>query len=98
MEINQGRILPTKILVKELKPETEEKKTATGIILPNLNKRNPQTSGEVVLVGEGTVNFPMPVKVGDTVYFTPLAGQKFELNEVEYLILDSTHVLFIVPK
>jgi chaperonin GroES len=96
METNHGRILPTKVLVKEIK-STEEKKTQSGIIMVS-TQRNVPTKGEVLLTGEGTSYLPMTVKEGDTVLFTPLSGQRFTLNDEEVILLDHATLLYIIPK
>jgi co-chaperonin GroES (HSP10) len=96
MEINQGRILPTKILVREIKKETEEVRPS-GIITVSTQKNVP-TNGIVLLTGEGTPTLKMPVKEGDTVLFTPLSGQRFSLNGEDLILLETSVILFIVPK
>jgi len=92
--MREGSILPTKIIVRETK--LEEKKSASGIILPSVGK-NPQTSGVVLLVGSGTENLPMYVKSGMTVLYTPLSGQRFTLDDEELVLLDQSSVLFMYP-
>jgi co-chaperonin GroES (HSP10) len=98
METFNGKILPSKILIREIKPEVVEKKTSTGIIIPELNKRNPQTSGEVVLVGDSVIAQTTPIRVGDTVLFTPLAGQKFFIEDSEMILLEASSILYVIPK
>ena len=73
--------LRDKVLVK---PESEEEKTKSGIILPDTAKEKPQR-GKVVAVGSGKVKngqvIPLEVKEGDIV--------KIELPQttLEYKIL-----------
>lgn len=94
-KLSVGSILPSKILVLEEKAK-EEKKTASGIVLPNIS-RNPQTVGKVIMVGEGLPNFKMHVKVGYNVLYTPMSGQKFELGGESVCLLDQSSVLFQFP-
>lgn len=87
----KGLILPTKIVVKEIK--VEEKKTSSGILLPE-TRRNPQTSGTILLTGCGTDKQPMTLKEGLIALFNPSAAQKFILDDEEFLVLDQVNVLF----
>ena len=89
--IENGRILPLKILVRELEPPKEK----GHIIIPTAVIRNPTLAGEVVLVGDSTKNVEMVIKVGDKVLFSPGTFVKVTIDDKEYLLLDSQHVLFI---
>ena len=94
MEINQGKILPTKILVREIK-KTEDETRASGIIIPGTTRaKNEPTQGTVIIVGTGTEYQPMPLKEGNTVLFNPLSGQKFTFNNEELILLDSSMILY----
>lgn len=79
-KLQKGYILPGMIVVKEV-PKTE-KVTSTGIVLPNVKKREPQSEGDVVLVGEGTAKDPMKVQIGMRVLFPPMSGQMFYLDDL----------------
>ncbi len=91
-KLSKGLILPTKIIVKEHK--LEEKVSSGGIIIPKVGK-NPQTSGTVLLTGSGTATLPMIVKEGMTVLYTPLSGQRFNLNDEELTLVDQANILFM---
>ena len=86
--IKTAKILPTKVLVKEIKKG--ETKTTSGLILPDM-KRNPTTKGTIVMVGSES----MVAKVGMTVLFNSMSPVRFDLDEDEYLLLDHAHILFL---
>jgi len=90
--IKTAKILPTKVLIKEIKEERKE--TKSGIVLVE-QKRNPTTKGTVVMVGDGTPSLPMVAKVGMTVLFNSMSPVRFDLDEDEYLLLDHAHILFL---
>ena len=91
-KLNIGSVLPTKLIVSEIKPV--EQKRESGIILPNPVRKNPQTMGKVLLTGTGTENQPMMIKEGQIVVYTPLSGQRFILDEEELVLLDQANILF----
>jgi len=85
--MKKGLILPNKILIKENK--LEEKKTSTGLILPETRK-NPQVSAKVILTG----SLVDTIEEGMTVLYTPLSATRFLIDEEEVAILPETSVLF----
>ena len=78
-----------------VKPSPAEEKTAGGIIIPDTAKEQPQR-GEVVAAGPGKDGNLMTVQVGDVVLYGKYAGQKVELDGVEYLIMREDDVLVIL--
>ncbi len=56
-----------------IEPAPAEEKTASGIYIPDTAKEKPQ-SGKVVAVGNGKVDEPLTVKVGDQVLYGKYAG------------------------
>jgi chaperonin GroES len=92
MSLENGMILPLMVLVKE--PPKVEKKTTTGLIIPETAK-NPTITGEVVIVGDGTKNLEMTVRKGDKVLFGPNSFVKLTIEDEEYLLLPQQAVLFI---
>ncbi|MFP4057597.1 MAG: co-chaperone GroES [Candidatus Brocadiia bacterium] len=91
--------LADRIVVKRL--EAEEK-TAGGIVLPDTAKEKPK-QGEVVAVGEGTLNeegerVPPRVKKGDRIVFGSYAGTEVTLDDEDYLILREDDVLALVEE
>jgi co-chaperonin GroES (HSP10) len=92
-KLSIGGILPSKILVKQLE-EPQERVTQAGLIIPNLNKKNPTIVGEIVMVGQGSPQQPMVLSVGKKILFPPLSAQLVMIDDVEYRLLDQTSVLF----
>ncbi len=87
----KGKILAGKILVK---PMAAEEKTISGIIIPDSAKEKPQ-QGEVILVGADKTDEPMEVKVGDTVFYGKYAGTELKIDDVDYLLMPQSDVLYI---
>lgn len=78
-----------------VKPAEKAEKTAGGIIIPDTAQEKPQ-KGEVVAVGNGTKDFPMTVKVGDTILFGKYSGTEIEIEDVKYLLLKETDIFAII--
>jgi chaperonin GroES len=87
----KGKILAGKVLVQ---PKEAEKKTASGIIIPDSAKEKPQI-GKVVLVGGPKKDEPVEVKVGDTVFYGKYSGTELNIDNVDYLLISQSDVLFI---
>ena len=87
----QGKILAGKILVQ---PKEAEKKTASGIIIPDSAKEKPQV-GKVVLVGAAKKDEPMEISVGDVVSYGKYSGTELNIDGTDYLLMSQTDVLFI---
>jgi chaperonin GroES len=92
--------LQDKVVVK---PLSEEKVTASGIVIPDTVDREKPMQGEVVAVGpgrlkrDGTRN-PMSVKVGDVVLFTKYAPDEVEIDDEEYLVIEEEKILAKIRK
>ena len=84
--------LADRVLVE---PTAAETKTASGIIIPDSAKEKPQ-EGTVVAVGNGKVDEPMTVKVGDKVLYGKYSGSELKLNGKDYLIVKEGDLLGIV--
>ena len=78
-----------------IEPMAAETKTASGIIIPDNAKENPQ-KGKVVAVGSGTKDEKMTVNVGDTVLYGKYAGTELKLDGQDYLIMRESDILAIV--
>jgi chaperonin GroES len=78
-----------------VKPAEKAEKTAGGIIIPDTAQEKPQ-KGEVVAVGNGTKDFPMTVKVGDTILFGKYSGTEIEIEDEKYLLLKETDIFAII--
>ena len=89
----EGKVLPLKVLVREIKPD--ERVTKTGIIIPEKIRTTPTNMGKVVMVGERTPDVQMVVNVGDTVLFTRMSGVRLQYQEEEFILLNQAEVLFM---
>ena len=87
----KGKILAGKILVQ---PKEAEKKTASGIIIPDSAKEKPQI-GEVVFTGSPKKDEPMEIQVGDVVYYGKYSGTELNICGIDYLLMSQTDILFI---
>lgn len=85
----QGKLHPTKMLV--LDEKQEEKKTATGLIIPS-TARFPTHRGTVILTGKGVGEVGMPYTIGDIVLYNPNAGLMVTINDVNYRLIDLQEV------
>jgi chaperonin GroES len=91
------RPLHDRVIVKR---QEEERKTASGIVIPDAATEKPDL-GEVVAVGNGKIGDdgkvrPMNVKVGDKVLFGKYSGQAFKMDGVEYLQMREDDIIGIV--
>ncbi|MBC8004877.1 MAG: co-chaperone GroES [Verrucomicrobia bacterium] len=87
----KGKILAGKVLVQ---PKEAEKKTASGIIIPDSAKEKPQV-GKVVLVGSPKKDEPMEINVGDMVFYGKYSGTELNIDGTDYLLMSQADVLFI---
>ena len=74
--------------------------TASGIVLPDTAKENPQ-KGKVVAVGTGKLldngeRAAMEVKVGDGVVFSKYSGSEIKVDDKDYLIVRESDILAIL--
>ena len=91
------RPLHDRVIVKRL---DEEKKTASGIVIPDTAAEKPD-QGEVMSVGNGKLTdegnlVPLDVKVGDRVLFGKYSGQTVTLKGDELLVMREEDILGIV--
>ena len=91
------RPLHDRVIVKRL---DEEKKTASGIVIPDTAAEKPD-QGEVMSVGKGKLTdegnlVPLDVKVGDRVLFGKHSGQAVTLKGDELLVMHEEDILGIV--
>ncbi len=84
--------MPGKVLIE---PQAIEKKTASGIIIPDSAKEKPQ-SGVIVAVGNSKKDEEMVVKVGDSVLYGKYSGTEIKINDKDYLIMNQSDILLIV--
>lgn len=69
-----------------VEPDSAEKVTASGIILPNINNEKP-LRGKVVAAGPGKKDELMQVKVDDTVIYGEFSGSEIIIDGKEFLIM-----------
>jgi chaperonin GroES len=91
------RPLHDRVIVKRLE---EERKTASGIVIPDTATEKPD-QGEVMAVGpgkrgdDGKVN-ALDVKVGDRVLFGKYAGQTVKVDGDELLVMREEDLMAVV--
>ncbi len=83
-----------------VKPEAEEEKTASGLIIQTSGKEKPQR-GKIISLGTGKLDtagksIPWNVKVDDTILFKKYSPEEIEIDGVEYLIMQETDILAVV--
>ncbi|HEY5900364.1 MAG TPA: co-chaperone GroES [Burkholderiales bacterium] len=91
------RPLHDRVIVKRL---DEEKKTASGIVIPDTAAEKPD-QGEVLAVGNGRrsdngVLIPLDLHAGDRVLFGKYAGQAVRVKGDEFLVLREEDIMGIV--
>jgi chaperonin GroES len=72
-----------------------ETRTASGIYIPETAQEKPQ-KGTVVAVGNGKVDEPLTVKVGDQVLYGKYAGTEITYEGKEYLIMRETDIYAVL--
>ena len=91
------RPLHDRVIVKRL---DEEKKTASGIVIPDTAAEKPDQR-EVTAVGKGKRNdegklIPIDLKVGDRVLFGKYSGQTFRVKGDELLCMREEDIMGVV--
>ena len=91
------RPLHDRVIVKRL---DEEKKTASGLIIPDTAAEKPD-QGEVLAVGKGKRNddgklIEIDVKVGDRVLFGKYSGQTVTVKGDELLVMREEDIMGVV--
>ena len=91
------RPLHDRVIVKRLE---EERKTASGIVIPDTAAEKP-VQGKVVAVGKGKIledgNVrPLDVKVGDKILFGKYSGSEIKMNGEEHLIMREDDILGVI--
>ncbi len=93
------RPLHDRVIVKRME---EERKTASGIVIPDSATEKPD-QGEVVAVGPGKKDdsgkvIAMALKVGDRVLFGKYAGQAVKMDGEELLVMREEDVMGVIEK
>lgn len=91
------RPLHDRIIVKRLE---EERKTASGIVIPDTAAEKPD-QGEIVAVGPGKrddngKHIALDVKAGDKVLFGKYAGQSVKVSGEELLVMREEDIMGVV--
>ena len=85
-----------------VEPAKQEKKTASGLYLPDSHSEKPQY-GTVLAVGGKLINdrgveINSPAKVGDTVLYKKWGGNEVEIGDTEYQFLRFDDILAGINK
>ena len=91
------RPLHDRVIVKRIE---EEKKTASGIVIPDSAAEKPD-QGEVKAVGTGKIQDdgkvrPMALKVGDRVLFGKYSGQTVKVDGDELLVMREEDIMGVI--
>ena len=85
-----------------VKPDEQEQKTASGVILPGTLQHEPMV-GNVVAVGlgeydaEGT-RTPTQVREGDRIVFGKCSGVEIQFDDTRHLLLKEKDILGVVTR
>ena len=84
-----------------IEPIEEEKKTESGIVLPETVEKEKPVKGKIVFVGSGKMKengerIPMSVKIGDIVLFKKYGPDEVEIENKKYLVGDEDDILAIL--
>ena len=93
------RPLHDRVIIKRLE---EERKTASGIVIPDTAAEKPD-QGEVLAVGPGKKNedgklVPVDVKVGDHILFGKYSGTEVKVDGDELLVMREEDVMAVIEK
>ncbi len=93
------RPLHDRVVVKRLE---EERKTASGIVIPDTAAEKPDT-GEIIAVGNGKILDdgklrPLDVKKGDTVLFGKWSGTEVKLDGEDLMIMKENDIMGIIDR
>lgn len=91
------RPLNDRVIVRRVE---EEKKTASGIIIPDSAKEKPQ-EGKVIAVGPGKLDdtgkrTPLGVKEGDRILFSKWAGTEIKIDGEEHIFMKEDDIFGIL--
>jgi chaperonin GroES len=85
-----------------VEPQERDKKTASGIVLPETAREKPQ-KGTVLAAGPGRNDddgkrIEMDVKTGDVVLYARYEGTEIKIDDRKLLILKESDILAIIEK
>ena len=92
------RPLHDRVIVKR---QEEERKTASGIVIPDSASTEKPDQGQVIAVGPGKRDdsgklVAMDLKVGDRVLFGKYAGQTVKVDGEELLVMREEDIMGVV--
>ncbi len=92
------RPLGDRVLLQAL---TEDKKSASGIIIPETVDKEKPMQGHVVAVGPGRIDdngnrVPLEVVPGDRVVFSKYSPDEIKIDGEEYYILSESSILAVI--
>ena len=84
-----------------LKPEEEEKTTASGIVLPDTHEGERPQQGKVIAVGaeglhESGKPVPAPCKKGELVIYKKWGGNEYKVEDEEYMFVKFEDILGVI--
>lgn len=92
--------LQDRVLIKPISPETLEKKSLSGIIIPDTVSKEKPEQGTIIAVGKGKYDdgklVPLTVKVGDQVMFSKYGYDEVKVDGEEYYIVSESNILAII--
>ncbi len=74
-----------------IEPAPAEQKTASGIFIPDTAKEKP-LKGIIIAAGQGKIDEPMSVKLGDTVLFGQYSGTEIKIEGKTFLIMRESDI------
>lgn len=82
-----------------IKPQTQEKTTVSGIVLPDSHEDKPQ-QGTVLAIGDAVYDngkeITAPCKVKDMVVYREWGGKEYKQNDVELLLLKFDDIMAVI--
>ena len=93
--------LGDRVLIKALSADEIDKKSRSGIIIPETISKEKPEQGKVIAVGAGKYDdngklIPMSVKVGDRVLFSKYGYDEVKMEGEEYLIVSENQILAVI--
>lgn len=84
-----------------VRPMSQEKTTASGIVIPDTHKEEKPMEGEVIAVGPGRLNddgkhVAMTVKKGQKILFSKYSPTEVKVDDEDLLILEEKDILAVI--
>ena len=95
--------LGDRVLLKPMSADEMNKRTASGILIPDTVSKEKPEQGTVIAVGEGKRTedgkiLPISVKVGDRVVFSKYGYDEVKVDGVEYYLVSESNILAVLNK